>query len=430
MFMLPERAKEDLLFFLIVVPLFVVLIILSFLFLVRETGYNRRVLEYETTRLASDLSEMVDRSGGEDVRKLRPDVLGFGIYGPSGVVFRYGTAPEAFPERDREAQRTEFVYRDSSLVLYRVLGLPLMQSMGQGMGRGMMNRMRGMMRDDPRGEFPPSANGRRERFLYLEIGIGEWRMRQLPLKIGLVFTPLAFAGILAGVTMLYRRNRHYRLREEQNRELISLGEAARTLTHEIKNPLGAIRIQTATLRRLLPEEYHRNLTVIGEEVDRLSLLVDRVGDFLRNAKGEPVPIDIEAFIGDLLPRFSGPVEYKGGGAGVRVLFDPHRLRTVLENLVRNAIESLDGRDGPAVEVEVRSDRKRAEILVMDRGSGLPEGAGGKIFDPFFTTKIHGSGIGLAVSKRFVETMGGSLEVLPRSGGGTTARMVLPREAET
>jgi hypothetical protein len=110
MFMLPERAKEDVLFFLIVVPLFVILILLSFLFLVRETGYNRRDLEYETTRLSSDLIEMVDRSAGEDLGKLRPDVLGFGIYGPTGAVFRYGSAPESFPERDRETQRMEFVY--------------------------------------------------------------------------------------------------------------------------------------------------------------------------------------------------------------------------------------------------------------------------------------------------------------------------------
>jgi hypothetical protein len=61
-------------------------------------------------------------------------------------------------------------------------------------------------------------------------------MRQLPLKIGLVFTPLAFAGILAGVTMLYRRNRHYRLREEQKRELLRLGEAARTLATKSRIP--------------------------------------------------------------------------------------------------------------------------------------------------------------------------------------------------
>lgn len=428
--MRPGRAKEDVLFFLIVVPPFVVLVLLSLLFLVRETGFNRRVLEYETSRLASDLIEMVDRSRGEDLGRLRPDVRGFGIYGAAGPVFRYGTAPETVPGREREDQRMEFVYRDSTLVLFRVLGLPPLPPMAQGMGRGMMGRMRGMMRDAPHGEFQPDSRIGRERFLYLEVGIDEWRIRQLPLRFGLIFVPLAFIGILAGVTVLYRRNRSYRLREVQNRELLRLGEAARTLTHEIKNPLGAIKIQAATLKRLLPEEYHKNLTVIGEEVDRLSLLVDRVGDFLRNAKGDPVPVDIDSFIRDLLPRFSGPVEYRGGGSGMRVFFDPHRLRTVVENLVRNALESLDGMEKQPVEIEVRGDRKRVELLVMDRGSGLPEGAGEKLFDPFFTTKIHGSGIGLAVSKRFVETMGGTLEVVPRSGGGTVARVLFPREAET
>ena len=71
-------------------------------------------------------------------------------------------------------------------------------------------------------------------------------------------------------------------------------------------------------------------------------------------------------------------------------------------------------------------RGKVEIAVLDRGEGIPENAGDKIFDPFFTSKISGSGVGLSISKRFVEASEGQLMIHNRKGGGTEARIVLPR----
>ena len=65
------------------------------------------------------------------------------------------------------------------------------------------------------------------------------------------------------------------------------------------------------------------------------------------------------------------------------------------------------------------------VKVMDRGDGLPPDTREKLFDPFFTTKIHGSGIGLSISKQFVESRGGSLKLYDRDGGGTVAEVSLP-----
>jgi two-component system sensor histidine kinase HydH len=66
--------------------------------------------------------------------------------------------------------------------------------------------------------------------------------------------------------------------------------------------------------------------------------------------------------------------------------------------------------------------------VLDRGAGIPPAIRAKVFDPFFTSKTKGSGIGLSVARRFVEAAGGRLELADRSGGGTVARVLLPREA--
>ena len=73
---------------------------------------------------------------------------------------------------------------------------------------------------------------------------------------------------------------------------------------------------------------------------------------------------------------------------------------------------------PPVEVTIRQRREQVEIIVADRGPGISAGDRARVFDPFFTTKTHGSGVGLAVSRRFVEQAGGTIEARERHGGGT------------
>ena len=80
-----------------------------------------------------------------------------------------------------------------------------------------------------------------------------------------------------------------------------------------------------------------------------------------------------------------------------------------------------------MEIRLAASRNSAEIVVADRGEGVPPGAGDKIFDPFYTNKTSGSGVGLSISKRSVEAAGGALRIQSRKGGGTRAVVVLPRE---
>ena len=103
--------------------------------------------------------------------------------------------------------------------------------------------------------------------------------------------------------------------------------------------------------------------------------------------------------------------------------DPERLRSVLENLLRNAIES--GGPEEALSIEAGTEGGSARIEVLDRGAGLAPEARSSLFDPFFTTKSRGTGIGLAICKRFVEAAGGSIALEPRAGGGCRARLVIP-----
>jgi two-component system sensor histidine kinase HydH len=132
---------------------------------------------------------------------------------------------------------------------------------------------------------------------------------------------------------------------------------------------------------------------------------------------------------EMILRYDLRISYTDeAGPEVLIRFDRQRLRSVMENLINNARESQAAcPDPPPVEIHLAAFRNRAEIAVADRGEGVPSGAGDKIFDPFYTNKTTGSGVGLSISKRFVEAAGGTLRIQSRKEGGTRAVVVLPRE---
>ena len=230
--------------------------------------------------------------------------------------------------------------------------------------------------------------------------------------------------ILLMILSIYNNNRKYRIQLQKNESLAKLGAAARTLTHEIKNPLSAMTIQSALMRKLLPEEFHPDLDVIDHEITRLTNLTNRVSEFLKNPSGNPEKTELVGFIKDIARLFKDEIPVDSDADSINVRFDTDRARSVFENLIKNATESCESRD-PEVQVEIRHKHRVVTVKVLDRGDGLPKETREKLFDPFFTTKIHGSGIGLAISKQFVEAQGGSLKLYEREGGGTVAEVNLP-----
>jgi two-component system, NtrC family, sensor histidine kinase HydH len=222
-----------------------------------------------------------------------------------------------------------------------------------------------------------------------------------------------------------------RRRAEERETLALLGDSARTLAHEIRNPLSAIRIQTGLLRKRLPGASARELDVIDEEAERLNVLSRRVGEFVKNPRGSPEPLQVGEFLCDLAERLPHPVRLSPDVPALTVSFDRELLRSVIENLVRNAWESY-GESAGDRDIEVRASRQgsRALIVVRDHGRGIPADLEEKVFDPFFTDKVHGSGVGLPLARRFVEGAGGTLALVPAAGGGTEARVSLRLEGGT
>lgn len=259
-------------------------------------------------------------------------------------------------------------------------------------------------------------------FLFIRVRVDRFWLQQSLLTAAYAVAPLLLAMVLFFIGRLYFRNWSYRTKIESQKNLVYLGEASRTLSHEIRNPLSAIQIQSGILRRLLPDERMENIDVIEEEVTRLRNLADRIRDFVKNPMGEPTHIDIVELIEELVSRYSWNVHIESGADGYVVYFDRERLRSVLENLFRNAVEASEN-EAP-ITVQIERQRSKLKVSILDRGSGLPAEHRDQLFDPFFTMKDSGSGIGLAISRRFVEAASGELSLHPRKGGGTEVVMLL------
>lgn len=213
--------------------------------------------------------------------------------------------------------------------------------------------------------------------------------------------------------------------------------AVASAAHELRNCLGVIRgaVELVSGRadsRLTPPE-QRFLQDALRNVDAMKLLVV---DLASAAVEPPVAIrtvdlrsELELAVRDALATFPRAAVTLSGGEGILVAVDPLRLRQILSNLLANAL----GLDAPGrVEIEASDAGGFARIRVRDEGPGIPPELQPRLFQPFVTSKAShgGSGLGLAVSRRLAERMGGSLELESTSAGATVFALRLRRADAT
>lgn len=425
--------------FVVVLLLVSVSIAVVFGLLFRRTAqYERLVLSYEAERTAGSLVESYLRGAISEtttIEALPESVVSFAIYSADGrAILRLGDAPlrlapEALPETGSGIlmQRPSLSRHEGSrLRVVRPVRMTLGDPRGPGgrtPGPGMAPG--GMRRMMPGGEPVEVA------LVDLDASslLAGQRSRRLASLIVVAITLIL--GLL--VVRAYQRLRASEVVAQRNARLAQLGAAARTLTHEIRNPLAAIRLQTAILQKQLPTEHHEALSVLNEEVGRIGSLVDDVRAFLAGSGRRIEAVDLAVATQELIGRLGYPASLRVEGDGHTICVDRSRLRSILGNVMDNAVQAVAGDDpektpttGPSIEVTVASHRDRVVLSVADRGPGIPPEIRDRVFDPFFTTKESGSGIGLAVVRRFVEDAGGKISLEERPGGGTILRIDFPR----
>ena len=151
----------------------------------------------------------------------------------------------------------------------------------------------------------------------------------------------------------------------------------------------------------------------------------RSRDFLKSGEGRPETLELAEFLEAWAKRHGDTLRLDGSVPEAAVRIDRGRLTDILDNLARNARESMEGVPDGTVEVLCSVRRGAAVVSVLDRGPGVDPGEEARLFEPFHTTKEKGSGIGLALSAKWARTAGGTLSYRPREGGGSVFELRLP-----
>jgi two-component system sensor histidine kinase HydH len=219
--------------------------------------------------------------------------------------------------------------------------------------------------------------------------------------------------------------------------LSTIGELAAVLAHEIRNPLGSIQGTT----EILKDDYrpgdkkYEFLEILLKESKRLNHVVE---DFLRMARPQPVSImncNVVEELRNIITLVSAEARKRDVSLELKadklpdVQGDPEKLRQAFLNIILNGLQAA-APGGSVVITASACDMKGEgttwiQLCFTDSGKGIPREVMNKIFEPFFTTKEGGSGLGLTITRKIIESHGGQIELENGAELGTTFRILLP-----
>ncbi len=219
------------------------------------------------------------------------------------------------------------------------------------------------------------------------------------------------------------------------------GEVARRLAHEIKNPLTPIQLSAERLRRkyLKPEAGEAELLdrathTIIQQVEAMKQMVNAFSEYARTPRMEITSFDVNSLIRELCELYSHQEKPLSIALSLSsdvppIEADAGRLRQMLHNLLRNALEATEHQDEARVEIATRRvtspDSDHVEIKVSDNGPGFLRDIVHQAFEPYVTSKPKGTGLGLAIVKKLVEEHGGQINARNREQGGAEISILIP-----
>jgi nitrogen fixation/metabolism regulation signal transduction histidine kinase len=225
------------------------------------------------------------------------------------------------------------------------------------------------------------------------------------------------------------------------------GEVARRLAHEIKNPLTPIQLSAERLRRRLlagmserdADILERGTRTIVQQVETMQQMVNAFSEYARAPEMQITRFSLNQLVSEVADLYRS----QAPRARIRLELDQHlegiegdrgRVRQILNNLLTNALEAVEGVDSPVLEItthlESGADVTYAVLTVCDNGPGFQRELLGRVFDPYVTSKPKGTGLGLAIVKKIIEEHGGHIDADNRPEGGARVRVVLPVQDST
>jgi len=231
-------------------------------------------------------------------------------------------------------------------------------------------------------------------------------------------------------------NRQYIRHVLQAERLAIVGRFARSIVHDLKNPLNVIGLtaEIASLDRATPEMRQQAAGRIRKQIERISDMVSEILDFTQGAQSDFVlaPADYGAFVTQLLEELrpeanlkSVKLELENPPPAVELLIHPKRLRRVFYNLVHNATDAMP--EGGKIILRFQVTEQEVVTEVEDGGRGIAPEIAGQLFEVFATHgKEHGTGLGLSICKRIIQDHQGWISARNQPGRGAVFSFGLPR----
>jgi two-component system sensor histidine kinase HydH len=234
------------------------------------------------------------------------------------------------------------------------------------------------------------------------------------------------------VVSALERIHHFQSQDRQQR-LASLGELSAALAHEIRNPLGALHGSLQLLETsptLKDAEDKECVGILRKEVDRMQKTVNQYLSFARSTE-EPIKISLDTLARKTIQELKAKAERTGTRLHVEVAeslpevaTDPHKLEQVLANLLQNACEAF-AKNVTLFAKMAPDSADEVVVSVKDDGPGIPKDILANVFTPLFTTKRAGSGLGLPICKKIIDSLGGRISVESQPNRGTEFSIRLP-----
>lgn len=288
---------------------------------------------------------------------------------------------------------------------------------------------------------------------------GRWTLDHMKTERGisrtfdLYVSPLKFDGETGHIITLVDVTDAVETENElrRNTALAAVGQATAQVAHEIRNPLGSIKLGISLLRGMTDsKDATSTMDLIDRGIDHLQKLVVDVTQFSRQRPLKPTQTDLYSLLEESLELVASnidekqtPIEKFYTRENLMGEFDEDQLRQVFVNLLANAIDASETGSPIAITTNrVERDvedifasthdgitptvkKPYVQVVITDRGSGMDEETKKRVFEPFFSTKARGTGLGLAIVKQIVDRHEGTIEIKSEVGVGTSFTIELP-----
>jgi len=239
-------------------------------------------------------------------------------------------------------------------------------------------------------------------------------------------------------TMVKNLRKHQHELAEMSKKA-AWAEMAHKVAHEIKNPLTPIQLSAEHLLRVYedrPQDFEpilkESASYIIKEVENLRKIAQEFLEISKETSLHKELVDLRAIIEEtiepyqknLVDRIKIKVSFQGKNFSLWA--DEAKLKIALRNIITNAIEAI--KDQGEIEIKVSKEKKGLRLSIKDSGIGIKKNLLDKIFEPYFSTKEVGTGLGLPIAKKIIESHGGSLRLSSQEGKGTKIIIHLPQES--